>query len=276
MPPLARWFVGSRGDAINGGRIAEPGPRLIAAARWFDDSRGDAHSLRGSYAGQLPRRCAIYTRRPAARRHTRCSPALLLSPALRRPAAAPDVLFLPPPFSVVPAMDHAGGGGASESNWPQSLDKPLTEELYGYGLLVPPGCRLAKPWRICKDGYPTPEQLRVHPVGRYNIHGWHDYWDGKNYNDVIRRHRQAAAAGNAGGIPRRRRATIPHPPPAAPVVASAVPAEYEVPPEQFVLREDGYSSPCGRLSGKRQRKRRRSRAAIGSGGSGGKPATRRR
>ncbi|KAI4997377.1 hypothetical protein ZWY2020_052719 [Hordeum vulgare] len=52
-------------------------------------------------------------------------------------------------------MDHAGGGGVSESNWPQSIDKLLTEELYGYGLLVPSGCRLAKPWRICKDGYPT-------------------------------------------------------------------------------------------------------------------------
>ncbi|KAI4986458.1 hypothetical protein ZWY2020_019088 [Hordeum vulgare] len=130
-------------------------------------------------------------------------------------------------------MDHAvgsssGGGGASESNWPQSLDKPLTQELYRFGLLVPPGCRLAKPWMICKDGYPTldnpatPEQLRVHPGGRYNIRGRHDYWDGKNYNDAIRRSRHAAAAGGAGDIPRRRRAAIPHPPPAALVVAPAV------------------------------------------------------
>ncbi|KAE8781950.1 hypothetical protein D1007_44693 [Hordeum vulgare] len=96
-------------------------------------------------------------------------------------------------------MDHAGGnssdgGGASESNWPQSLDKPLTQEVYDFGLLVPPGCRLAKPWRICKDGYPTldntatSEQLRVHPGGR------HAYWDGKNYNDVIRRYRKATTA----------------------------------------------------------------------------------
>ncbi|KAI4979844.1 hypothetical protein ZWY2020_016597 [Hordeum vulgare] len=97
-------------------------------------------------------------------------------------------------------MDHAGGGGAPESNWPQSLDKPLTQELYNFSLLVPPGCRLAKPWRICKDGYPTldnpamPEQLRVHPGGRYNTRGRHTYWDGKNYKDVIRRYRQAATA----------------------------------------------------------------------------------
>ncbi|KAE8791990.1 hypothetical protein D1007_33621 [Hordeum vulgare] len=147
-------------------------------------------------------------------------------------------------------MDHAGGsssggGGAPESNWPQSLDKPLTHELYNFVLLVPPGCRLAKPWRICKDGYPTldnpatPEQLRVHPGGCYNTRGWHAYWDGKNYNDVIRRYRQTTAAGGADGILRRRRVAIPHPPPAAPVVAPTVPAEYEVPPEQFVLREDG-------------------------------------
>ncbi|KAI5015705.1 hypothetical protein ZWY2020_057095 [Hordeum vulgare] len=33
----------------------------------------------------------------------------------------------------------SGAGGASESNWPLSLDKPLTEELHRYGLLVPSG-----------------------------------------------------------------------------------------------------------------------------------------
>nr|AAD46470.1 HV1PST [Hordeum vulgare] len=57
-------------------------------------------------------------------------------------------------------MVHAGGsssgvGSAPESNWPNSLDQPATEELYRLGLLVPPGCRLVKPWRISKDGYPT-------------------------------------------------------------------------------------------------------------------------
>ncbi|KAI4991542.1 hypothetical protein ZWY2020_039928 [Hordeum vulgare] len=149
-------------------------------------------------------------------------------------------------------MAHAGGssfgcGGASESNWPQSLEKPLTEELHAYGLIVPPGCCLAKPWRICKDGYPTlddpatPEQLRIHPGIRHNIRTRHTYWDGKSYYDVNNRHRQAAAtAGNAGGIQRRRRAAIPHPPSAFPTMAPAVaPTEYEVPSEQFVLRKDG-------------------------------------
>ncbi|KAI5022353.1 hypothetical protein ZWY2020_059083 [Hordeum vulgare] len=103
--------------------------------------------------------------------------------------------------------NSSGAGGAPESNWPLSLDKPLTEELHSYGLLVPPGCRLAKPWKVSKDGYPTqgdpatPEELRTHPGGRHNIRGRHAIWDGKSYYDVITRHRQAAAAtGNAGGI----------------------------------------------------------------------------
>ncbi|KAI5004064.1 hypothetical protein ZWY2020_031307 [Hordeum vulgare] len=67
-------------------------------------------------------------------------------------------------------------GGAPQSNWPLSLDKPLTEELHSYGLLVPPGCRLAKPWRVSKDGYPTLddpatlEQLRTNAnQASYNI-----------------------------------------------------------------------------------------------------------
>ncbi|KAE8786655.1 hypothetical protein D1007_39474 [Hordeum vulgare] len=70
-------------------------------------------------------------------------------------------------------MAHVGGssssgGSAPESNWPNSLDQPATEELSRLGLLVPPGCRLAKPWRISKDGYPTKgdpetvEELRTH------------------------------------------------------------------------------------------------------------------
>ncbi|KAE8792004.1 hypothetical protein D1007_33637 [Hordeum vulgare] len=86
-----------------------------------------------------------------------------------------------------------------------------------------------------------PEQLRTHPGGRHNIRVRHAFWDGKSYYDIINRHRQAAAAaGNADGIQRRRRATIPHPPPAAPAMAPMVaPPEYEVPSEQFVLREVG-------------------------------------
>ncbi|KAI5005845.1 hypothetical protein ZWY2020_033088 [Hordeum vulgare] len=103
----------------------------------------------------------------------------------------------------------SGAGGVLESNWPLSLDKPLMEELHSYGLLVLPGCRLAKPCRVSKDGYPTlddpatPEPLRTHPGGRHNIRGRHAFWDRKSYYDIINRHRKAAAAGNAGVGERR-------------------------------------------------------------------------
>ncbi|KAE8817985.1 hypothetical protein D1007_04343 [Hordeum vulgare] len=74
-----------------------------------------------------------------------------------------------------------GGGSAPESNWLLSLDQSATEELYRFGLLVPPGCHLAKPWRISKDGYvmqgdpATAEELCTHRGGRYNIRGRHAF-----------------------------------------------------------------------------------------------------
>ncbi|KAI5004817.1 hypothetical protein ZWY2020_032060 [Hordeum vulgare] len=131
-------------------------------------------------------------------------------------------------------MDHAGGsssggGSAPESNWPNSLDQPATEELHRLGLLVPPGCRLAKPWWISKDGYPTKgdpptaEELRTHRGGRYNASGRHAFWDGKSYYAVVTQLRP------------RRRSTAPRPPPAAP----PVPEEFDLPPLQIVLRDDG-------------------------------------
>ncbi|KAI4989055.1 hypothetical protein ZWY2020_036372 [Hordeum vulgare] len=127
-------------------------------------------------------------------------------------------------------MVHAGGssssgGSAPESNWPNNLDKPATEELHRLGLLVPPGCRLAKPWRISKDDYPTKgdpptaKELRTHRDGRYNARGRHAFWDGKSYYAVVVQLRP------------RRRAAVPQPPP--------VPEEFDLPPEQIVLREDG-------------------------------------
>ncbi|KAI5012990.1 hypothetical protein ZWY2020_027944 [Hordeum vulgare] len=131
-------------------------------------------------------------------------------------------------------MAHAGGsssggGSAPESNWPLSLDTLATEELYRYGLLVPRGCRLAKPWWINKDGDATQgdpvtaEEHRTHRGERYNIRGRHAFWDGKNYNAVIAQLRT------------RSRAAVPQPPPAVP----PVPPEFDLPPEQVVLREDG-------------------------------------
>ncbi|KAI5021391.1 hypothetical protein ZWY2020_058121 [Hordeum vulgare] len=131
-------------------------------------------------------------------------------------------------------MAHAGesssgGGSAPESNWPLSLDQPATEELYRFGLLVPPGYRRAKPWRINKDGYSTQgdpttaEELRTHRGGRYNIRDCHAFSDGRNYNAVIAQLRP------------RRRAAVPPPPAEAP----PIPVEFDLPPEKVVLREDG-------------------------------------
>ncbi|KAI4979572.1 hypothetical protein ZWY2020_016325 [Hordeum vulgare] len=106
---------------------------------------------------------------------------------------------------------------------------PETEELHRLGLLVPPGCRLAQPWRISKDGYPTKgdsptaEELRTHRGGRYNARGRHAFWYGKSYYAVVAQLRP------------RRWAAIPQPPPAAPPVLE----EFDLPPEQIVLREDG-------------------------------------
>ncbi|KAI5021060.1 hypothetical protein ZWY2020_054470 [Hordeum vulgare] len=91
------------------------------------------------------------------------------------------------------------------------------------------GCHLAKSWRISKDAYPTKgdpptaEELRTHQGGRYNARGHHAFWDGKSYYAVVAQLR-----------PKRREA-VPQPPPAAP----PVPEEFDLPPEQIVLREDG-------------------------------------
>ncbi|KAE8819436.1 hypothetical protein D1007_02662 [Hordeum vulgare] len=106
-------------------------------------------------------------------------------------------------------------GGAPPSIWPSSLDDPASEKLHRYALLVPLGCRLAKSWRVEKDGYAMlgpaamVEELRTHRGGRYNIYGRHIFWDGKSFNDVINQHRRASAAAgnlvNPGGSQRRPR-----------------------------------------------------------------------
>ncbi|KAI4982125.1 hypothetical protein ZWY2020_022617 [Hordeum vulgare] len=160
------------------------------------------------------------------------------APARRPPSSLSSLLLYPvTPLFLSPdpldtTMAHytggssSAGGGAPESNWSLSLDSPTTEEFPRYELLVSPGCRLAKPWKVSKDGYATmpprpatAEELRTHRGGRHNIRGRHTFWDGKNYNDVIAHHRRtSAAAGNPDGIERRPRgqAAIPQPPPAAP------------------------------------------------------------
>ncbi|KAM3240364.1 hypothetical protein ACQJBY_053821 [Aegilops geniculata] len=146
------------------------------------------------------------------------------------------------------------GGDDGPSAWPSSLSTPETEELYRYGLLVSPGCRLAQGWHLDKDGYPrrepgaTAEEKRT--GGRNNIAGRHAFWDGKEYAAVIGAFRLAESGVTPDLIGDRRRLLVPRPrpaardrrapPPPAPAPADPpAPPEVELPPEQLVLREDG-------------------------------------
>ncbi|KAM3258702.1 hypothetical protein ACQJBY_050473 [Aegilops geniculata] len=146
------------------------------------------------------------------------------------------------------------GGDDGPNAWPSSLSTPETEELYRYGLVVPPGCRLAQGWHLDKDGYPrrgpgaTAEEKRT--GGRNNIAGRHAFWDGKEYAAVIGAFRLAESGVTPDLIGDRRRLLVPRPcpaardrrapPPPAPAPADPpAPPEVELPPEQLVLREDG-------------------------------------
>ncbi|KAF7062650.1 hypothetical protein CFC21_069225 [Triticum aestivum] len=137
------------------------------------------------------------------------------------------------------------GGGDGPSAWPSSLSTPETEELYRFGLLVPPGCRLPDR-KLDKDGYPrrgpgaTAEEKRT--GGRNNIAGRHAFWDGKDYAAVIRECRLTESGDTADLVPRPRpeaRGRRAPPPPAPATANPPAPPEVELPPEQLVLREDG-------------------------------------
>ncbi|XBI40052.1 hypothetical protein VPH35_124709 [Triticum aestivum] len=138
------------------------------------------------------------------------------------------------------------GGGDGLSAWPSSLSTSETEELYRFGLLVLPGCRLPHDWKLDKDGYPrrgpgaTAEEKWT--GGCNNIAGRHAFWDDKDYAAVIRACRLAESGGTADLVPRPRPEARgrPAPPPPAPAIADPpAPPEVELPPEQLVLREDG-------------------------------------
>ncbi|KAI4970851.1 hypothetical protein ZWY2020_001765 [Hordeum vulgare] len=230
---MARWFVDSRGDAINGDRVVRaPSHRFLTPsplARWFDGSRGDAPN--GPSVRRTPRP-RIHSGGVTPANYPVASPsvAALYIVGVPRHVDTPVALFSSPLPSVVPPLLSTFSsplpcplssrrwltcGGSWRRGAPRAI--ALTDKTDGgapqYGLLVrrvPP-----LPWRVSKDGYPTlddpatPEQLRTHPGGRHNIRGRHAFWDSKSYHDIINRHRQAAtAAGHAGGIQRRRRATI--------------------------------------------------------------------
>ncbi|KAI4991823.1 hypothetical protein ZWY2020_040209 [Hordeum vulgare] len=114
-------------------------------------------------------------------------------------------------------MDHAGGsssdgGGAPESTWPNSLDQLATEGLHRLGLLVSPGCRLAKPWRINKDGYPKGDALALRkPPLRRRYVTTPLLRDGKSYYAVVAERRRPQPDRRPRRFPRRstsRRSTL--------------------------------------------------------------------
>ncbi|KAI4994495.1 hypothetical protein ZWY2020_034136 [Hordeum vulgare] len=165
------------------------------------------------------------------------------------------------------AGSSSDASGAPESNWTLRLDTPVTEELHRYELLVPPGCRLVKPWKVSKDGFATmgppatAEELRNHRDGLYNVRGRHAFWDGKSYNIIAK----APAPGKAATRriqrpPRRHRQSPP----------LRRPAEFELLLEQFVLREDGDLTTIGLLVASRASQRLP--GGRGGGGIAGDPA----
>ncbi|XBH70852.1 hypothetical protein VPH35_098428 [Triticum aestivum] len=164
------------------------------------------------------------------------------------------------------ASDGCGG------SWPTSLSTPETDELIRLGMMVPPGCRLPHAFHIIADGYPTrgpgasPDELRRHEGGRWNIVGRARFWKCKDYWTVVAQARRESRTGGSSSAPRgsssapRGSSSAPRrprrPPPAAapspssfrrPVPTLARPASppvVEIPPEQFALREDGDPDDC--------------------------------
>ncbi|XBI30937.1 hypothetical protein VPH35_054577 [Triticum aestivum] len=163
------------------------------------------------------------------------------------------------------AFGDSGGSDNSGGSWSTSLSTPETDELIRLGLMVSRGCRLPNAFRMTADGYPTrgpgasPDELRRHKGGRWNIVGRTKFWKWKDYWRVIAQARResraggsSSASGGSSSAPRRPR----HPPPAAtpspsssrcPVPTLAGPASppaVEIPPEQFAMREDGDPDDC--------------------------------
>ncbi|KAF7039978.1 hypothetical protein CFC21_049915 [Triticum aestivum] len=155
----------------------------------------------------------------------------------------------------------SGGSGGTDGRggaWPTSLGTPDTDELIRLGLMVLPGCRLPHIFHITADGYPTrgpgatPEELRGHEGGRWNIAGRTRFWTGKDFWKVVAQARRDSETGGPSSAPRRPHR---HPPAAMPSPSSsgrpvptlagpAAPPAVEIPPEQFALREDGDPNDC--------------------------------
>ncbi|XBJ12040.1 hypothetical protein VPH35_016639 [Triticum aestivum] len=153
----------------------------------------------------------------------------------------------------------SGGSGGTDGRggaWPTSMGTPDTDELIWLGLMVPPGCRLPHIFHITADGYPTrgpgatPEELRRHEGGRWNIADRTRFWMGKDFWKVVAQARRDSETGGPSSAPRRPRRPPPAPSPSSsrrpvPMLAGpAAPPAVEIPPEQFAPREDGDPDDC--------------------------------
>nr|XP_020173937.1 testis-specific gene A8 protein-like [Aegilops tauschii subsp. strangulata]XP_040253621.1 testis-specific gene A8 protein-like [Aegilops tauschii subsp. strangulata]XP_040258537.1 testis-specific gene A8 protein-like [Aegilops tauschii subsp. strangulata] len=145
------------------------------------------------------------------------------------------------------SSDSDSDGAAPGGVWPSSLTQGQTEDLFRFGLFVPPAAKVPWPWRISADGYPTQgppatnAELSAHPGGRFNRKNRRRFWKGKRFNDVIGAFKRAARGlpvgditGEAGPSRLRGRGHAPPPGPAPPAPAEAV-----IPPEVAALRQDG-------------------------------------
>ncbi|XBH74469.1 hypothetical protein VPH35_101413 [Triticum aestivum] len=110
-------------------------------------------------------------------------------------------------------MASGGNGGTdgSSGSCPTSLGTPDTNELIRLRLMVPPGCRLPHIFRITADGYPTrgpgatPDELRRHEGGCWNIVGRIRFWRGKDFWKVVGQARREWETGGSSSAPRRPR-----------------------------------------------------------------------
>nr|XP_020153622.2 wiskott-Aldrich syndrome protein family member 2-like [Aegilops tauschii subsp. strangulata] len=118
------------------------------------------------------------------------------------------------------SSDSNNDGAAPGGVWPSRLTLGQTEDLFWFGLLMPPPAKVPRPWRISTDGYPmqgppaTNAELSAHPARPPR---------GLPVGDIT---------GEAGPSRPRRRAPPPTPAPPAP-------AEAVTPPEQAMLQQDG-------------------------------------
>ena len=145
------------------------------------------------------------------------------------------------------SSDSDSDGVAPGGVWPSSLTLGQTEDLFRFGLLVPPAAKVPRPWRISADGYPTQgppatnAELSAHPGGRCNRRNRRRFWRGKRFHDVIGAFKRAVRGlpvgditGEVGPSRLRGRGRAPPPGPAPPAPAEAV-----ILPEVAALRQDG-------------------------------------